>query len=140
MIEPFPEQVTLIFDGSCGFCTRCVRYTRALDRHDRVTVLPFQKAGVPERFGLSVADCERAAWAITPGLAPEPGAGAVMLTLAVAKVMPSIWLIYHLPILQQVQEGIYALIAHFRHRLPGDTPYCEQFPGECGSLKSPNIG
>jgi len=130
MTEPIPEQVTLIFDGSCDFCTRCVRYTRALDRYHRVTAIPFQRPGVPEAFGLTVADCEIAAWAIAPGMAPQPGAAAVMLTLAVARGSRVPWVIYHLPILQQVQEGIYALVARYRHRLPGDIPYCEQFPEE----------
>src|SRR3954453_8083320 len=131
MTERIPDSVTLIFDGSCDFCTRCTRYVRALDRHHRVTAFPFQKPGVPEKFGLTVADCEAAAWAIAPGFAPQPGAAAVMLTLAVARGSRTPWVIYHLPILQQVQEGIYALVARYRHRLPGDTPYCEQFPDEC---------
>jgi predicted DCC family thiol-disulfide oxidoreductase YuxK len=131
-----PDRVTLIFDGSCGFCTRCVRFVRAFDRHGRVTALPFQRPGVPEAHGLTVADCEIAAWAIAPGLAPQPGAAAVMLTLAVARNSRTPWVIYHLPILQQFQEALYALIAHFRHRLPGDTPWCDQFPEECGAPKT----
>jgi predicted DCC family thiol-disulfide oxidoreductase YuxK len=132
MTEGVADSVTLIFDGTCDFCTRCVRYARALDRHHRVTAFPFQKSGVPESFGLTAADCETAAWAIAPGLAPQSGAAAVMLTLAVARGSRKPWVIYHPPILQQILEGIYAIIARYRHRLPGDTPYCEQFPEECG--------
>jgi predicted DCC family thiol-disulfide oxidoreductase YuxK len=128
-----PDRVTLIFDGTCGFCTRSARWARAIDRHHRVMTVPFQQPGLPESFGLTVADCEAAAWAIAPGETPQPGAAAVMLTLSVALGSRIPWLIYQLPILRQVQDAIYALIARYRHRLPGDRPYCEQFPEECGS-------
>jgi predicted DCC family thiol-disulfide oxidoreductase YuxK len=127
-----PDRLTLIFDGTCGFCTRSACWVSKIDRHHRVTAVPFQQPGVPESFGLTIADCEAAAWAIAPGHAPRPGAAAVMLTLSVALGSRLPWLIYHLPILRQLQIGIYALVARYRHRLPGDRPYCEQFPEECG--------
>jgi predicted DCC family thiol-disulfide oxidoreductase YuxK len=127
-----PDRVTLIFDGTCGFCTWSARWARALDQHHRVTTVPFQQPGVPESFDLTIADCESAAWAIAPGGAPQRGAAAVMLTLSVALGNRIPWVIYQLPSLKQIQDGIYALIARYRHRLPGDRPYCEQFPEECG--------
>jgi predicted DCC family thiol-disulfide oxidoreductase YuxK len=128
-----PDQVTVIFDGSCGFCTRTARWLRSLDRNGRVTALPFQHPGVPAQFGLTTADCEAAAWAIAPGLPPQRGAAAVMLALAIAMENRLDWLIYQLPVFQQLLDAGYALVSHVRHRLPGDRPYCEQFPGECGS-------
>ena len=121
-----PDRVVLIFDGSCGFCTRSARWVRAIDRHRRVTALPFQQPGVPEAHGLTVADCEAAAWA-----------AALMLALSVALGSRIPWVIYQLPVLQQVQDAGYALVARYRHRLPGDKPYCEQFPEECGEPNPP---
>jgi hypothetical protein len=109
---------------------------RALDCHRRVTALPFQQPGVPEAYGLTVTDCERAAWAIAPDLPPQPAAAAVMLTLSVALGSRVPWSLYRLPGIRQALEAFYALVARNRHRLPGDTPYCEQFPEECGAPKT----
>ena len=68
-----PPRLTLIFDGSCDFCTRTVRLVRAVDRNDRITVVPFQKPGEPERHGLTVSQCEGSVWAkisATPATLP----------------------------------------------------------------------
>ena len=65
MAERSP-QLTLVFDGTCGFCTRSVRLLEALDRNRRVTAMPFQKSGVPASVGLTLEECEAAAWAIAP--------------------------------------------------------------------------
>jgi predicted DCC family thiol-disulfide oxidoreductase YuxK len=138
-VEPnyLPDRVVLIFDGSCGFCTRSARWVRAIDRLRRVTALPFQQPGVLEAHGLTVAECEAAAWAIAPGHSPQRGAAAVMLALSIALGSRIPWVIYQLPVLQRVQDAVYALVARYRHRLPGDKPYCEQFPAECGEPNPP---
>lgn len=132
-----PPRLTVIFDGSCGFCTWSVRVLRALDRQRRVTALPFQRPGAPPSHGLTVAQCEGAAWAVTPSGRRHRGAAAVALALAVAlgTSLP-LWL-YALPGSRQLQEGVYALVAANRGRLPGDRPYCEQHPEECGGAGAP---
>lgn len=79
-----PRHVTLIFDGRCGFCTRSVRLLKILDRHDRVDAVPYQRPGTPEAHGLSLAQCEAALRAITPGGGRYSGAAAVNAALAVA--------------------------------------------------------
>jgi hypothetical protein len=106
----------------------------ALDRHRRVTALPFQQPEVPETYGLTVTDCELAAWAIAPDFAPQ-SAAAVMLTLSVALGIRVPWSLYRLPVIRQALEAFYTLVARNRHRLPGDPPYCDQFPEECGAPK-----
>jgi predicted DCC family thiol-disulfide oxidoreductase YuxK len=126
-----PGQAIVIFDGTCDFCTRSVRFVRWLDRQRRLAFVPFQKPGVPEAHGLTVADCERAAWTVTPDGRRYPGAAAVNVALAVALGTRLPWVLYRLPGVRQVQELAYALIARNRARLPGDTPYCEQRPDEC---------
>lgn len=127
-----PPRLTLIFDGSCDFCTRAVRLVRAVDRRGRVTIVPFQKPGEPERHGLTVAWCEQSIWAITPDGATYHAAAAANLTVAVAFGVPlSLWL-YAIPGIAAAQEAAYRFIARSRHLIPGDTPYCEQHPEECG--------
>jgi predicted DCC family thiol-disulfide oxidoreductase YuxK len=108
-----------------------VRLVRALDRHHRVTMVPFQQPGVAEQAGLTLAQCEAAAWAITPRGGRYRGAGAINAALSVALGcgLP-LWL-YSLPGLQQLQDVVYALIAKYRSRLPGDQPYCQAYPERC---------
>ena len=131
VLPKLPNQATVIFDGSCDFCTRSVRLLSWLDRRDRVAMVPFQKPGTPETHGLTVADCERAAWTVTPDGQRYPGAGAINVALATALGSRAPWLLYRLPGIHWLQDRLYAMVARNRTRLPGDTPYCEQHPEEC---------
>jgi predicted DCC family thiol-disulfide oxidoreductase YuxK len=115
-----------------------MRLVQALDRAHRVTVVPFQKPGVPAAHGLTYAQCEAAAWAITPEARRYRGAGAINMALSVALgTRLPLWL-YAIPGLRQLQDGVYAVIARIRSRLPGVTPYCEEFPEECTQVFSSN--
>ena len=126
-----PSRLILIFDGACGFCTRCMRLVQALDRYQRVTAVPFQQRGVPEAAGLTVAACAHSAWAITASGKRFAGAAAVNVALAVALGTPIPLVVYRLPLLQQVQDRLYAWVAAHRQHFPGDRPYCSQYPTEC---------
>jgi len=108
-----------------------VRWATTLDRHHRVTVVPAQAPGVHERYGLSQADTDGAAWAITPEGAKHRGAGAIQMTLSVALGTSLPHAIYRLPVMRQIQDQVYRVVSHTRHRLPGDTPYCERHPDAC---------
>lgn len=108
-----------------------MRLVRTLDRRHRVTMVPFQKPGAAATHGLSIAQCESSAWAITPDQRRYPAAAAVNLALAVALgTRLPLWL-YSVPGIRQLQDSAYAWVARNRSRLPGDTPYCEQHPNEC---------
>jgi len=110
-----------------------VRLVQALDHGHRVTVAPFQRPGLPEAHGLSTAQCEAEAWAIAPApfVTRARGAGAINLAIAVALGNALPVRFYELPGIRQVQDFAYAWVVRNRHRLPGDTPYCEQFPAAC---------
>lgn len=108
-----------------------MRLVRALDRGHRVTMVPFQQPGAPAAHGLTIRQCESAAWAITPEGARFPAAAAVNLALAVAlRTRLPLW-IYAIPGIRQLEDSAYAWVARNRSRLPGDTPYCEQHPESC---------
>ena len=98
-------------------------------------VVPYQKSGVPASAGLTVKQCEKAAWAVEPGEASSRrrwrGAGAINASLAVALGARLPLSFYELPGVASFQERVYDLVAANRGRLPGDEPYCNQYPAEC---------
>jgi hypothetical protein len=98
-----------------------------------VTVAPFQKSGVPEEHGLTIAQCEAAAWTVAaaPNTTRHRGAGAINATVSAA--LGASWPLrfYRLPGIRQIQDAVYEWVVRNRDRLPGVTPYCEQFPAEC---------
>ena len=126
-----PQHLTLVFDGACGFCTRSVRLLKALDRNRRVTVVPFQKTGIPASVGLTLEECKASAWAIAPDGGYYRGAEAVNALVAAALGTAVPLLLYYLPGIRQLEDFIYSLIAYNRSRLPGDQPYCAQYQAEC---------
>ncbi|HET6884737.1 MAG TPA: DUF393 domain-containing protein [Rubrobacteraceae bacterium] len=126
-----PRQITLVFDGDCGVCTRSVRWIKRFDRKRRITAVPYQMPGVPTSAGLAVEEYERAAWAVTPEGRRYRGAGAVNLAVAVALGTNLPYAFYRLPLVKRAQDRAYDWIAANRHRLPGDEPHCSQHPGEC---------
>jgi predicted DCC family thiol-disulfide oxidoreductase YuxK len=127
-----PERLTLIFDGSCNFCTRAVRWITTLDRGRRITIAPFQDGAARTAVGLSIPQCESAAWVVTPDGRRYPGAHAINVALAVALGLALPLQVYHVPGIRQLQDSVYAWVVRNRHRLPGDTPFCVQHPERCG--------
>lgn len=102
-----------------------------------MTVVPYQKDGVPASAGLSVEDCRKAAWAYEPGgetSVPRRrwrGAGAINASLAVALGTRLPLSFYELPIVDLLQHRAYDFIAANRGKFPGDEAYCKQYPEEC---------
>lgn len=133
MMKRLPNQITVVFDGSCDFCTWTIEQLTWLDRRQRVRVLPFQKPGVLGTYGLSQTQTEAAAWAITPRGNRYEGAAALNLTLAVALGTRLPYLVYRLPGVRQAQETLYRFIARNRHHIRGVVPYCKQHPEICAS-------
>jgi predicted DCC family thiol-disulfide oxidoreductase YuxK len=126
-------EIVLIFDGRCGFCTRAARWIRSWDRRGRVRLVPCQRPGAPERYGLTRAQCEEAAWAITPDGRRHRGAAAVLAALGGALGWPGLLRLYAFPPIRWLADGLYEQIARHRGRLPGVRPYCEEHPEECGA-------
>jgi predicted DCC family thiol-disulfide oxidoreductase YuxK len=129
-VQP-PERLTLIFDGACGFCTRSVRLLAVLDRRRCVTAVPYQKPGAAASAGLTVEECEAAAWTVTPEGQRYRAAAAVNAFLALVLGTRFPLLFYALPGVGRLQDLLYNLIAANRGRLPGDEPYCERHPTGC---------
>ena len=108
-----------------------VRLLKALDRDCRVTAVPYQKPGAAASAGLTIEECEAAAWAVAPGGRRYRGAEAVNASLAVALGTRLPHLLYELPGIGPLQDLAYDWVAANRSRLPGDEPYCSQHPEQC---------
>lgn len=128
-----PESATvvdLVFDGQCGFCTRSANWIRRLDRSGSIQIHPAQKLGIHERFQLTAADTQRAAWAIS-GTHRLSGAAAVNLSLDVALGLRVFSMLYRFPPVRWIQDRIYAWVASHRYLLRGTTPWCVTHPEDC---------
>lgn len=126
-----PDHVTVIFDGTCGFCTRSIRYLHRLDRHDRVTSVASQVAQQDARYEMEGVDCGESAWAITGDGRREAGGQAAMLIASA--LLQRRWPVTagRLPGIRHALALGYRTIASNRYRFPGDTPWCGANPGKC---------
>jgi len=119
----------LVFDGECGFCTRTLGWLRLLDRRRVIETVPYQRAGVPERLGLSREECAASVRWRGPDGSRAEGAAAINAALAVA--LGSSWPERVYRRTSGAQERAYRWVAAHRHRLPGITPWCTRYPDDC---------
>lgn len=97
-----------------------------------MTAVPYQKPGYPERHGLTIEQCQEALWTITPDGHRRSAAEATNAALAIAVRSLLPMALYSVPGVGWLQERIYETVARNRHRLPGVTAYCIDYPKECG--------
>ncbi len=125
----------LLFDGSCGICTRIAHWVRAHDPGRRILVLPNQIPGLIERHGLTRAAVDRSAWLIEPDGRRFEGAAALN---RIARLIGGRWAwaaaLYAAPPVRWAEERVYRWIADHRRRLArwGVTPECERPGARCG--------
>ncbi len=124
-----PDQLLVIFDGTCGFCSRVVAWVAGLDWRRKVVWLPSQTPGLGPLVGLTQADTDAAAWAVMPSGAHRRGAGAVAATLDafLPAGVPVMTAIYRVPGLRQLADLAYAWVARNRGRFAG-VPFCDMRP------------
>lgn len=129
--QTLPDRLTILFDGTCDFCTWSLRPLAALDRDRRVTPVPCQAPDLIDRFPVTRAQCTHSAWAVTPDGAAYPGAEAIVLAIATARRWPRLIRLGWLPGVHALLRLGYAAVSRIRHRLPGTTSYCESHPEAC---------
>lgn len=118
----------LIFDGDCGFCTTSAHWIqRRLP--DDVEVVAWQFVDDLDALGLTVDEADAKVWWITPdgrrhgghlaiGHALRSAGGFWGLIGTMLVTPPASWL----------AAPVYALVARYRHRMPGGTPACRIDP------------
>ncbi len=105
-----------------------------------------------DRTGITDAEADRAAWTAWPATnRPESdtvqvggevggevggkvgGARSIALGLAVGRQARWPTLPWRLPGLPWILDRVYDVVATNRHRLPGETPWCETHPDQCAA-------
>jgi predicted DCC family thiol-disulfide oxidoreductase YuxK len=114
---------TLVFDGDCGFCTRCVALVPKAARR-RTDVVPYQRADLPA-LGLTAEECAAAVqWVSDDGTRARGHAAIGRLLQDAGGVWRLLGMALLIPPLSWLAAGIYRLVAANRMRLPGGTPAC----------------
>jgi len=107
---------TCIFDGDCGFCSRCVSWA---SRRSDVTFEPFQRADLTA-YGITEEAAATAVHFVQADGHVVRGAAAVAAVLRECRGgWPLLGMLMRLPGIRSIAEVAYRLIARNRHRLPG---------------------
>lgn len=121
----------LFFDGACGMCTRSEELLLRLNRTGQLQTAPLQTPGAAERLGLTPSSLlESVRWLDSSG-AVYSGAEAANAALSTAIGTKVPLLLYRIPGVRFIQDGIYRWVAAHRYRFPGTMPYCESHPAAC---------
>jgi predicted DCC family thiol-disulfide oxidoreductase YuxK len=119
------QQIVLIFDGDCSFCSSCVDWVEE-NLPSPPQAVPFQHADL-EGYGLSLEEARSQVWLLTP--AEHFGGAAAVSALLRSQPGASYrflgWLL-QAPPLSWLADGVYWVVSKLRHVLPGGTPACRR--------------
>jgi predicted DCC family thiol-disulfide oxidoreductase YuxK len=122
--EPATTVPLLIFDGDCSFCTSSAHWIERRISQE-VTVIAWQFIDDLGALGLTIDDVNAKVWWITPDGDRRGGHLAIGDAL---KSADRFWAVVGhalvLPPLTWLARPVYAVIARYRHRMPGGTPAC----------------
>lgn len=114
----------LLFDGDCGFCTTSVGWVRRVVRPS-ANVAAWQLTDLAA-LGVTEQQCRRSIqWVPAAGRVDDAAGAAAALVRTGRGAWPVVGMLLSLPVVAQVADVVYRLIARHRHRLPGSTASCE---------------
>ncbi|WP_373047829.1 thiol-disulfide oxidoreductase DCC family protein [Vulgatibacter sp.] len=133
-----PDQVLVIYDGRCPFCSGVVHFLRRFDWRDKLVCLPYQTRGLPEAVGTTVQQTRRMAMTFAPSghLWRAFGAVAAGLDALLPFGLPIVRAIYLVPGLHRILDRLYFVVSDNRNRIPLSRPDLEE--GEHPPL-DPNV-
>ena len=116
---------TLIYDGDCRFCRRCVALLRSWDRGGRLSAVPFQSDHDLESLPrIPRSSLEQAMHLVAPDggmLAGAAAAPAILRLLPGGR--PLAWA-FAFPGIPAVANAVYRAVARNRHRLGCGSTSC----------------
>ena len=114
---------TLVFDGDCGFCTRCVALVPKSALRT-TAVVPYQRADL-DALGLTAAQCAEAVqWVGDDGTRASGHAAIGRLLQTAGLFWRLIGTLLLVPRISWLAAWVYKVVAANRMRLPGGTPAC----------------
>ncbi|MFM6971666.1 MAG: thiol-disulfide oxidoreductase DCC family protein [Rhodoluna sp.] len=124
MSGPIAPKAILVFDGDCSFCTSAANFS-VRKSSTPLTAIPWQFSELAS-LGLTADEASRKVQLVTDGkIFAGHKCFAKLLRLQSNPIYKTIgWLIICPPINLLSAAG-YALVAKFRHKLPGGTPACK---------------
>ena len=116
------ERPVLVYDGDCGFCTRCVRLVERMPTG--AEIVAWQLTDL-DALGTSAARAEyELLWVHRDGRI-EGGADAVAALLEeCGGWRRAAGRLIRRRVVNRLAHKVYRLVADNRHRLPGGTPAC----------------
>ena len=114
----------LLYDGDCGFCSRCAAFLRR--RVPTSAAIVAWQAADLTRLGVTAEQCAAAVQFVTPGrVSAGPEAIADLLRTARGPWWRLAGRLLATRPMLAVGWPVYRLVARNRHRLPGSTSACE---------------
>ncbi|TIC82736.1 DCC1-like thiol-disulfide oxidoreductase family protein [Nocardioides sp. GY 10127] len=120
----------LVFDGDCAFCSRCAAWLAARGACRVESWQRLALAGDLGDLGLTEEQVRTAAWWVSDGAHPLGGARAVAAALRSCAGTPLAGAYRALGVLvdarpvRPLAAAVYAIVARYRHRMPGGSPAC----------------
>ena len=114
----------LIYDGDCGFCTRCAHWLQRQLRTP-IAVVPWQEINDLGELELGTEDVRTAVyWVDTYGRHHRGHAAVARCLLMSGRPWPAAGALMLLPPINVLAALVYSVVARNRHRLPGATEGC----------------
>ncbi len=125
---------TLVYDGQCRFCARCVALLARWDRRHRVAAVAFQDRGALRRLPpIPRATLEAAMQLVGPDGNVASGAAAAPLLLRLLPGGRPVAALFDMPGASHLAAAVYRWVARHRHRLPCGSPVCRRGAAKQGS-------
>ncbi|GAA4861806.1 thiol-disulfide oxidoreductase DCC family protein [Saccharopolyspora cebuensis] len=129
------DRPLLVYDGDCGFCTRCVRWAERLPVRARIAA--WQELDLAE-LGVQEARARHEVLWVEPTGRVLGGAAAVAALLRACRApWPLLGHLLSAPLVRTAADLGYRWVAANRHRMPGSTPACRLPPERRPGRNSP---
>lgn len=119
-----PDQILVIYDARCGFCSSVARWLKRLDWRDRICTEPLQSESLREALGMSLEKAEFSAHVLEPSgrLWMEGGAVAACFDELLPFGFPLFRMLSLVPGLHRLGNWFYHQISRLRPKLPHGPP------------------
>ena len=117
--------MTVLFDGDCRFCTQSAHTLRRRFGPERIALRNFQEPGALDATpGVTHEAAMKKMHVVTADGRIYAGAEAFARIAASVPYVGWVAFVYYVPLLRQLANLAYALVARYRYRLFGRTGAC----------------